>query len=96
MVINFKNIVLKMEGLSRTEVRQQLRLRGVTVAAWAEANGFPVQSVYAVLNGRSSGLWGLSQQIAAALKLIPQADRSEKFNHLDVPNHSVEAGEIKR
>lgn len=67
----------------------QLKLRGITIAAWAKAHGFPVQNVYAVLNGRASGERGLSNQIAAALGLIPAADYSVRYQHLDLIQEKV-------
>lgn len=69
--------------LTRTEVKQELAARGLSIAAWAALNGFPVSHVYAALNGRTRGLRGRSSEVAQALGLARLPDRSGRFAVLD-------------
>jgi gp16 family phage-associated protein len=52
-----------------SEVRDQFREDGATVADWADAHGFSRESVYAVLSGRAKGDRGKAHEIAVALGL---------------------------
>lgn len=49
--------------------QERFEREGVSVSDWAKAQGFPLGSVYAVLNGRSRARRGQSHQIAVALGL---------------------------
>lgn len=51
------------------ETQERFVQEGISVSEWAKAHGFPVGSVYAVLNGRSRARRGQSHQIAVALGL---------------------------
>lgn len=52
--------------------------QGVTIAGWAEANGFNRYLVYAVLGGRKACHYGTTHNIAVALglKQSPQSARA--------------------
>lgn len=55
-----------------TELESAKRLisaQGVTVTAWAMANGFRPSTVHSVLSGRSKGSWGEAYEVCVALKL---------------------------
>jgi gp16 family phage-associated protein len=56
---------------SRAQAIDYLRARGYTVSGWAREHGFARDTVYAVLSGRSLGLWGRSRDVAVALGLQP-------------------------
>lgn len=49
--------------------RRALREAGITVRAWAEANGFDRQTVVDVLHGRRAGHYGEAHAVAVALGL---------------------------
>lgn len=51
------------------DVRDAFADAGLTVAAWAAANGFRRENVYAVLSGRAKGRRGEAHRIAQALGL---------------------------
>lgn len=51
------------------EVRQEFACRGLSIAAWARANGFSPPLVYQVLSGRKQAARGQSHEIAVALTL---------------------------
>jgi gp16 family phage-associated protein len=51
------------------EVRDAFAKAGVSVSAWAEANGFSRAITYQVLHGRIAGVRGQGFQIAVALGL---------------------------
>lgn len=57
------------------DVLDGFRARGETVTAWAYEHGFPRQSVYAVLQGRSTCIRGTAHRIAVALGI--KADPSD-------------------
>lgn len=59
----------KSEGLSVEEVRLGFYQAGVTVTAWANANGLNPAVVYALLSGRARGRRGQSHRAAVALGL---------------------------
>lgn len=63
--------------MEAAEVKRQLRLRGQTIASWADRNGFPRADVYAALSGRTRGHYGTSHDIAVALGIKPPPDASE-------------------
>lgn len=85
--------------LSPSEVKNELKLRGTTIAEWAKAYGYPVQDVYAVLSGRTRGLRGISHEIAVALGIKHRPIKSKRFAGLDLPasEHGISrkpAGEV--
>lgn len=49
------------------QVKAKFRERGESVASWADANGFPRDVVYRVLNGRTPAWRGQPHQVAVAL-----------------------------
>lgn len=51
------------------QVKKELRRRGVTMSAWARANGHKPQDVFDVLRGRSQGTFGEGHIIAVKLGL---------------------------
>ena len=63
---------------SPKEVRRAFRLRGETVSAWAQRNGFGKHCVYGVLSGRIKGDWGEGHRVAVALGIKPEPRRSSK------------------
>ena len=64
----------KKEYLRRCEeCRQRFAFYGVSVAEWARRNGFSVQTVYDVLNGKNMGTKGEAHRVAVTLKIKPGA-----------------------
>ena len=59
--------------LTAEEIKARLQARGITVAAWAEANGYKRQRVYRVMGGLEKCRFGVCHQIAVdlGLKLDP-------------------------
>jgi gp16 family phage-associated protein len=51
------------------EARQALSAAGVSVAAWAKANGFKPSTVAAVLRGERQARIGQSHKIAVTLRI---------------------------
>jgi gp16 family phage-associated protein len=51
------------------QIKKELRRRGVTMSAWARANGHKPQDVFDVLRGRSQGTFGEGHVIAVKLGL---------------------------
>lgn len=49
------------------EAKEYLRSQGLTAAAWARANGFPVRVVQEVLRDRAKGNYGVAHDVAVAL-----------------------------
>jgi gp16 family phage-associated protein len=58
--------------LSPEQVKQNLRLQGVTITAWAAARGYTRVEVYRVLNGQYKGRFGKAHDIAVELGMKPQ------------------------
>jgi gp16 family phage-associated protein len=58
-----------------TQVKEDLRKDGKTIAQWAKENGYTRRQVYAVLNGQIKGHFGRSHEIAKklGLKAVAQA-----------------------
>ncbi|HGM4875821.1 TPA: DNA-binding protein, partial [Pseudomonas aeruginosa] len=48
-------------------VKELFRAAGITISAWAEANGYPRHQVYMVINGQFKGRRGTSHEIALKL-----------------------------
>ncbi|MGV5130135.1 DNA-binding protein [Pseudomonas aeruginosa] len=48
-------------------VKELFRAAGITISAWAEANGYPRHQVYMVINGQFKGRRGTSHEIAMKL-----------------------------
>lgn len=56
-------------ALTPDQVRQRLRLNGVTMTAWAAEHGYDREAVYRVLNGKDKAHFGRAHEIAVALGL---------------------------
>lgn len=58
-------------NLSKTaiEVKADLQAQGKSIPEWAEAHGFPVRAVRAVLYGHNKGYRGQAHKIAVDLGL---------------------------
>ncbi len=52
---------------TRAKVRRDFAVRGISISAWAKANGFRRQLVHSVLCGRLKGRIGKSHNIAVLL-----------------------------
>lgn len=61
------------------EVRLRIAMSGLTMAAWARRNGFPIRLVHEILSGRRSCVRGQSYRIAILLGLkdgdLPDIDQ---------------------
>lgn len=55
------------EPYTPRHVRELFRASGVTLSAWAKANGFKPHEVYAVTCGQVKGTYGRSHEIALKL-----------------------------
>ncbi|MCX7563446.1 DNA-binding protein [Xanthomonadaceae bacterium XH05] len=55
------------KALSPEQVKQRLRMQGVTATQWAAAHGYTRNEVYRVLNGQSKAHYGKAHDIAVAL-----------------------------
>lgn len=51
------------------DVRREFSKRGISISAWARANGFSVPLVYQVVSGERKAVRGQSHDIAVALGL---------------------------
>lgn len=51
------------------QVKKEFRSNGMTVASWAEENGYTPQEVYKVINRQHKGNYGRSHEIAVRLGL---------------------------
>lgn len=58
------------------DVRNEFRVRGVPIAAWARSHGYSPQLVYQVLAGRNPCSRGQSHAIAVALGIKAGVDES--------------------
>ena len=52
---------------TRAEAREWLQAQGLTAAAWARVNNFPVRVVQELLRDRAKGNYGMAHDIAVAL-----------------------------
>jgi gp16 family phage-associated protein len=52
-----------------TQVKEELRANGVTIAEWARTNGFKPEAVRSVLCGQNKGNYGTGHKVAVALGL---------------------------
>ena len=59
--------IKKKKLRTRAEAREWLQAQGLTAAAWARSNGFPVRVVQEVLRDRAKGNYGVAHDIAVAL-----------------------------
>lgn len=59
------------------QIKTQFRERGESVGAWADANGFPRDVVYRVINGRTPAWRGQPHKVAVALGLKAAPKQSE-------------------
>jgi gp16 family phage-associated protein len=55
--------------LTPDQVRETMRLAGVTLTQWAEQRGYRREAVYRVLSGRDKAHYGQAHDIAVALGL---------------------------
>ena len=51
----------------KLRTREWLQAQGLTAAAWARANNFPVRVVQELLRDRAKGNYGVAHDIAVAL-----------------------------
>ena len=51
------------------QVKAEFSYRGVSIAEWARENGYKLQSVYDVINGKRRATRGISHDIAVKLGL---------------------------
>lgn len=63
---------------TNAEIRAWFIERGITVTQWAAQHGFPRGQVYAVLNGRNKGSWGMGHRIAVTLGIKGYENESSK------------------
>lgn len=61
---------------SSKEVKERLRLQGITITQWAEDHGYTRNEVYRVLNGQHKGHFGKAHDIAVALGMKPALAQS--------------------
>ncbi|WP_296280619.1 DNA-binding protein [Pseudoxanthomonas sp.] len=55
------------KALTPEQVKQRLRMQGITTTQWAEARGYTRNEVYRVLNGQAKAHYGKAHDIAVAL-----------------------------
>jgi gp16 family phage-associated protein len=60
------------------QIKEQFRARGESVGQWADANGFPRDIVYRVLNGRSPAWRGRTHQVAVGWGIKPNVNQPTK------------------
>lgn len=53
--------------LNSDQVKQRLRMQGVTITQWADAHGYTRNEVYRVLNGQAKAHYGKAHDIAVKL-----------------------------
>lgn len=58
------------------DIKAKLYAKGYTVKAWSEANGYPTQEVYKILNGERKALYGRAHEIAVKLGLKEPLEES--------------------
>lgn len=63
------SVPLTPREIKALEVKQRLYEQGVTVKQWAEANNYPTQEVYKILNGERKALYGRAHEIAVKIGL---------------------------
>lgn len=59
----------RQSNAAREQALKRLRDAGISIPAWAQANGFAPSTVKAVLYGHSQGLRGQAHKVAIALGL---------------------------
>lgn len=63
------------------EVMEAFKQAGISIGAWARANGFSRDATYRLLQGRAKATYGESHRIAVALGMkTGQAVEIAKFN----------------
>lgn len=60
---------------SPEQIKQRLRMQGITITQWAEARGYSRNEVYRVLNGQAKAHYGKAHDIAVALGMKPTGDQ---------------------
>lgn len=55
------------KALSPEQVKQRLRMQGITTTKWAAAHGYTRNEVYRVLNGQAKAHYGKAHEIAVKL-----------------------------
>ena len=56
-------------AMNREQVKAKFRAEGKTIKSWAQERGYPINSVYRVLNGFDKAAWGRAHEIAIQLGL---------------------------
>ena len=64
---------------TRAEAREWLQAQGLTAAAWARANNFPVRVVQELLRDRAKGNYGVAHDIAVALGIKEGEPTDERW-----------------
>ena len=72
---------------TRAEAREWLQAQGLTAAAWARANNFPVRVVQELLRDRAKGNYGGAHVpgIQEADGSVPQGSQKQKRRNPPVP-----------
>lgn len=60
-----------MTKAQANQIKQRLRAQGMTLAAWATANGFKYRDVSDVVRGVRRGYYGVGRDIAIKLGIDP-------------------------
>lgn len=59
------------KALSPEQVKQRLRMQGLTITQWSQSRGYTRNEVYRVLNGQAKAHYGKAHDIAVALGMKP-------------------------
>lgn len=68
------------------QVKQRLRMQGLTTTEWARARGYTRNEVYRVLNGQSKAHYGKAHDIAVALGMKPDTTQGQPTTATDGRN----------
>lgn len=63
-----------MTKAQANQIKQRLRAEGMTLGAWAIANGFKYRDVSDVIRGVRRGYYGVGRTIAIKLGIDPDAE----------------------
>lgn len=58
---------MNAEAMTKERVKEKFRAEGKTIKSWAQEQGYPINSVYRVLNGFDKAAWGRAHEIATKL-----------------------------
>lgn len=61
------------------QIKERLRMQGITVTQWASDRGYKRREVYRVLNGQSKAHYGTAHEIAVALGMKPRSDHEREL-----------------